>query len=124
MWKARPAGGERCGKLAIWLLENSDLSPAFSIRGIVDDDFFKQNYNINGYPVLGTTHDITALVEKKNIGLIVFAISNITPANKKRILALCQGVQTRILMIPDLLNVLNRYLMKQTGEEQLDTTMD
>ncbi|MDO9545351.1 MAG: sugar transferase [Pelolinea sp.] len=110
-------GAGRCGKLATWLIENSDLAPAFSIAGIVDDDFFKQRYTINGYPVLGTTHDISALVEKKNIGLIVFAIRNLTPANKKRILAQCRDSQARLLMIPDLLTVLDEYLMKQIQEE-------
>lgn len=109
-------GAGNCGQLGIWLLEKSNLSSAFSIVGIVDDDFRKQNQRVNGYPVLGTTHDIPEIVAKKSIGLIMYAINNVDDKNRDRIIKRFQDLPVRILMIPDLLNVVSKYFMRQKRE--------
>jgi FlaA1/EpsC-like NDP-sugar epimerase len=109
-------GAGQCGQLAIWLIEKSDLSPAFSIVGIVDDDYQKQGFRVSGYPVLGTTREIADLVAKKNIGVIVFAINKVDPINRDRIIETCKSLPVRIIMIPDLLKVLGNYLSRQTAE--------
>ncbi len=44
-------GSGECGELAIWLMNKSHYSNAFSIIGFADDDFRKQDYQINGYSV-------------------------------------------------------------------------
>jgi len=60
------------GELAVWLLQKSEFSSAFSIAGYVDDDYRKQNAQMAGYPILGTTKDIPNLVQEHHIGLILF----------------------------------------------------
>jgi len=109
-------GAGDCAQLAIWLLEKSNLSTVFSIVGLVDDDFTKLNQRINGYPVLGTVHDLPEIISKKGIGLVMFAINKITDEEKNRILKSCQDLPVRILMIPELLQVVSNYFIQQAKE--------
>ncbi len=109
-------GAGDAGQLAIWLLEKSAMANAFSIVGIVDDDFRKVDQYINGYKVLGTTNDIPAIVHKNNIGLILFAISRLSEKDRRRILDKCNGLPARILMITDLLQIIRNYFVRQAKE--------
>jgi len=123
---ANPQMGERIliigagdgGQLSVWLINKSTFASAFSIIGFVDDDFRKQNYHMAGYPVLGTTHDIPAIVEKYKIGIILFSISKCTPADRERILTICKATSTRLVVIPDLMQILERSLRSATIEVQ------
>ncbi|MEA3326928.1 MAG: sugar transferase [Chloroflexota bacterium] len=94
------------GELAVWLLHKSEYSSAFSIAGYVDDDYRKQNAQMAGYPILGTTKDIPNLVQEHHIGLILFSISKISQSNRDRILSLCQQTGARVIVIPDLIEIL------------------
>jgi len=100
------------------LIEKSKLAPAFSIVGYVDDDPYKQYLKISGYPVLGTTRDLPDLVQQNNIGVIVYAINKVDSKNRERILKICAELPVRIIMIPDLLNVVSDYLESQTKGEK------
>ena len=94
------------GELAVWLLQKSEFSSAFSIAGYVDDDYRKQNAQMAGYPILGTTKDIPNLVQEHHIGLILFSISKISQSNRNRILRSCQQSGVRVIVIPDLIEIL------------------
>ena len=109
-------GAGDAGQLAIWLMEKSSHYSAFSIVGLVDDDFRKVKKNITGYPVLGTTWDIPDLVKKKGIGLILFAITRVSAKERDRILNTCKALPVRVVLIPDLLKLVSEYLSKQTRE--------
>ncbi|MDR3574714.1 MAG: sugar transferase [Anaerolineaceae bacterium] len=104
-------GAGECGELATWLLHKSRLSGAFTIAGFVDDDYHKQDCHINGYPILGGSRDIPTLVAKHNIGLILFAISTCSGADRERILAACRATPARLVLIPDLLGVLEQAII-------------
>lgn len=109
-------GAGDAGQLAIWLLEKSNLSPAFSVVGMVDDDYRKIGQRFNGYEVLGTTRDIPDIVVQKSIGLIMFAITRVTAKEKDRILKTCHDLNVRLIMVPDLLKVVSEYITRQTRE--------
>jgi FlaA1/EpsC-like NDP-sugar epimerase len=109
-------GAGDAGQLAIWLLEKSNLSPAFSVVGIVDDDYRKVGQRFNGYEVLGTTREIPEIVVKKSIGLIMFAITRVTKKDRDRILEICRELNIRVIMVPDLLKVVSDYITRQTRE--------
>ncbi len=106
-------GAGDCGQLAIWLLEKSKLSPLFSIVGLVDDDLRKVNQRVNGIPVLGTMRDLQDIVKKKSIGLVLFAINKISPSDRDRMLKQVHELPVRVLVIPELLDVLSSYFSKQ-----------
>jgi len=110
-------GAGELGELAVWLLQRSAFSHLFGVVGIVDDDPRKQNTHILGLKVLGTSQQLPDLVDKYNIGLIVFAISNIKPADSDRLLALCQSTPARTIVIPDLVKVLERSFKKMEQQE-------
>ncbi len=109
-------GAGDAAQLAIWLLEKSNLASAFSVVGMVDDDFRKIGQRVNGYEVLGTTRDIPEIVVKKSIGLVMFAITRVTKKEKDRILETCRDLNVRLIMVPDLLKVVSDYITRQTRE--------
>ena len=111
-------GAGECGELAVWLLQKSRYADMFSIAGFVDDDFHKQNYKVNSHPILGTTRDIPALVAEKNIGLILFAITKCSPADRERILSACKSTSARVVMIPDLMSALENSMQNMGIREQ------
>jgi FlaA1/EpsC-like NDP-sugar epimerase len=96
------------GELAVWLLRKSEYASAFSIMGFVDDDYRKQNVQVAGLPVLGTSKDISALVEDNDIGLILFSISKINQAKRNKILEICEKTTARVIVIPDMIDILKR----------------
>ncbi len=104
-------GAGDCGQLAGWLLQKSNLSNAFIVVGMVDDDPLKYNMRIDGYPVLGSTKDLPAIVQRYNIGVILYAITRIAPAEQEKVLALCRSLPVRLVIIPDLIKILQDHLL-------------
>jgi lipopolysaccharide/colanic/teichoic acid biosynthesis glycosyltransferase len=112
-------GAGDLGEMAVWLLHRSQFRNAFGIVGIVDDDIKKHGIRLTGYKVLGGTDNIPRLVEKYDIGLIVFAISNIQVDKRQQVLEQCHSTAAHTLEIPDLINVLDSSIKQQTpaGEQ-------
>ncbi len=111
-------GAGNLGEMAVWLLHRSAFRDVFGIVGIVDDDVKKHGLRLNGYLVLGGTEDIPKLVERYDIGLILFAISNKTERQRLKIRDLCQTTSAQILEIPDLVSVLNQSLSTRPIENK------
>jgi FlaA1/EpsC-like NDP-sugar epimerase len=111
-------GAGDLGEMAVWLLHRSQFRNAFGIVGIVDDDVKKHGMRLTGYRVLGATKDIPQLVKKYDIGLIVFAISNIQAAKRQQVLELCESTTSHTLEIPDLIKVLDRSIKQQTPTKE------
>lgn len=99
-------GAGHNSQMTNWFLGQSKLSRAFSVVGMVDDDPQKQGLKFDGYRVLGTTQDIPSLVSKHDIGLVFFTISNLTQADRQRILDICKETQTIVVMMPDIMKTL------------------
>ena len=103
-------GAGECGLLATWLLQRSNLSSAFSIIGMVDDDPTKEGMTVDGHRVFGLTRRIPEIVEQRDVGLILFAIETIPPDEQARILNLCRQTPARLVIIPDLLALFREHL--------------
>lgn len=111
-------GAGECGQLAGWLIGKSRYAAAFSIVGMVDDDPNKHGMNVDGLPVLGATKSIPPIVKDYNISVIMFAIARIKPREQERILKLCRQTSARVVIIPDLLDILESTLFQRTtGKE-------
>ncbi|MGA9398160.1 MAG: sugar transferase [Anaerolineaceae bacterium] len=106
-------GAGECGDMAVWLMNKSRYANAFTIVGFADDDFRKQNYMRGEYPILGTTRDIQELVTQHNIGLILFAISDLKKRDRERILSRCNATPARVVTIPDFIDIFKRSLLAQ-----------
>jgi lipopolysaccharide/colanic/teichoic acid biosynthesis glycosyltransferase len=110
-------GAGDCGQLAGWLLQKSNLSDAFNVVGMVDDDPLKLSMRIDRTSVLGSTKDLPALVKRHNIGVILYAITRIDPSEQERILAVCRNLPVRLVIIPDLIKILQEHLLPVNGKE-------
>ena len=110
-------GAGECGLLGAWLIQKSHLSSAFSIVGMVDDDPYKQDMTIDGHRVLGLTRRIPELVQKKDIGVILFAIEKIQADDQERILGLCRQTKARLVLIPDLLAIFRERLSASSAND-------
>lgn len=102
------------GGLAAWLVRNGGFARAFSIVGIADDDPRKQGMKYEGYRVLGTTNEIPQIVKRYDIGLILFAISDIDSLNRQRILSLCDESSARCLLFSDFIDALRNQFLHVT----------
>lgn len=129
-------GAGEAGHLAAFLLRKADLGQVFTIVGMIDDEPRKQGARISGIRVLGSTADIPNIVSLHDIGLIVFAIEKIHPAQRERILRACRLTNVQTAVLPDVLEKLREQLAGQSvmnaymaadgddvanHEEQLDT---
>jgi lipopolysaccharide/colanic/teichoic acid biosynthesis glycosyltransferase len=96
-------GAGENASLAAWFFDHTRFGKVFNVIGIVDDDPHKQGLRMEGYPVLGTTADMLALVKRLDVGVIVYTIDNITPQGRERILKLCLQTSVHLVMLPDFL---------------------
>jgi lipopolysaccharide/colanic/teichoic acid biosynthesis glycosyltransferase len=106
-------GAGECGQLAAWLLLKSKFSTPYTILGMIDDDPRKQGQTIDSFRVLGQSRDIPHLVQTHDIGLILFAITKLSPEVRDRILDICRQTPAHLVIIPDLLDYFQKQLARQ-----------
>lgn len=94
--------------VANWFLKQSKLSRAFTVVGIVDDDPRKLGLKYDTHRVIGTTSQIPMLAKKYDIGIIFFTITNITSQDRNRILKICNQCEAIVVILPDILNTLQK----------------
>ncbi len=90
--------GELGVTLARDISGNVDLN--YHILGFVDDDPKKQNMMIYGHKVLGTTKDISKLVNWLKPAEMIIAMSSVSAADKKRIIELCSDQPCKLKILP------------------------
>ena len=73
---------------------------------LVDDDKEKLHRRIAGIKVAGTTNDIPRLCYENDIEAILFTISQISLADKKRILDICADTHCEVKIIPGMYNLM------------------
>lgn len=96
-------GSGEAGQFAAWSLMNTENASAFQVVGFVDDDLSKQQVRLRGIHVVGNRSQIPTLVEAYDVGVIVYAIHNISTAETEEILSICQQTRARTIHWPDVL---------------------
>ncbi len=109
--RALVVGGGESGQMAKILLSMSSYGDRFQIIGYVDDDLYKQGTRIRGTEVLGQSSDIPKLVQKFDIGLIFFAIHNISSQERNQLLEICSKTPARTVLFPDMPAALNSLVL-------------
>ena len=94
------------GELATWMLSRGNLASAFSVVGILDDDPRKQGMRINGAEVVGSTQEVAEYVKKLDVGLILYAIFNISDTERLKILKACYQTGARVVVLPNMMHQL------------------
>jgi len=108
-------GGGRSSEFAAWLLTHTLQTGLVRPIGLVDDDLFKQHSRIHGLEVLGSREDIPAIVAKHDVGVIVFAIHNISALERQRVLNICKSTPARLLMFPDIQSAISQVTRRDPG---------
>ena len=115
-------GAGELGAMASWLMKHGDFARAFAMRGFVDDDPMKNGLRIDGSPVLGMTSELPDLIRQHDIGLVIFAITNIEPGQRERILRICREAGTQYFMFPRVFEMMHASLNGQAQEIVLDSS--
>jgi FlaA1/EpsC-like NDP-sugar epimerase len=95
-------GAGESGQTLAWRLQHRFPGHNYKIVGFIDDDPDKLNMYVENCPVLGNRNDLLRLAEKHQIDLIVVAIHNISGADFREILALCEHTNALIKVVPNL----------------------
>jgi lipopolysaccharide/colanic/teichoic acid biosynthesis glycosyltransferase len=103
-------GAGEMAQLAAGFFRQGEPGKVLNIVGLVDDDSKKIGMRFDGNQVIGGTGDISDLVKRRNIGVILFAIGNIPLEKRNSILNRCRQTKARIVLVPDLLEMLSGCL--------------
>ncbi len=99
-------GAGDTGQFAAWRMMHGRELLNFQVVGFVDDNIFSRGTRLNGVSILGKSKDIPDLVEKYDIGAIVFAIHNISAPERLAILKTCRSTPARVVTWPNTLNLI------------------
>jgi FlaA1/EpsC-like NDP-sugar epimerase len=100
-------GSGRTAEHIIWLMEHPTYSGKFQIVGIIDDDLRSQGMTIYGSKVIGRIHDIPALVQKLDVGLIIVADFSTASHKYKEFRELANLKPARVVATPDIFGSLS-----------------
>lgn len=104
--KVLVVGAGRAGNMILReLFENPELKKV--PVGVVDDDRNKIGKQVFGVPVLGTTEDISNIVQDKAVDEIIFCIANINPIRKKEIINICKNTKCKVKTIPGIYEIID-----------------
>jgi len=112
-------GAGELGQFAASMLRTRSQAQAFSIVGMLDDDPQKIGSRIESCEVVGRIKDIPGLVRKHDVGVILYAISNIEPHEQSYILSLCKATPARTIIIPDILMAFRAHLPQDEVERDV-----
>jgi lipopolysaccharide/colanic/teichoic acid biosynthesis glycosyltransferase len=118
-WRGERAGfGERVlilgagegGEIIHWLLQHGSFKQVFNVIGMVDDDPAKHGMRVNRSWVLGSSSELPNLIRTHDVGLVLFAITNISQEARERIQRLCQHAGVRLINLSDILSAIQSQL--------------
>lgn len=110
------------GELAIWLFQRHKLASAFMVCGILDDDPRKRGMRVNGVEVLGSIDDLPKVIAEYDIGLIVYTIYNVNPAERYRLIRKCSHTTARLVILPDVMSQLDESSPLPINLNEMPTT--
>lgn len=117
-------GSGEAGQFAAWSLMNTENTSAFHVVGFVDDDMFKQHIRLRGVHVVGKRSQIPDLVAQYDVGIIIYAIHNISDADAQQILSICKQTKARTVLWPDVLAFVRQGTAPDIRREQVHSWLD
>ena len=103
-------GAGEMGEFATWFFSRGDFVRAFNVVGFIDDNPRLGNIVVAGKTVIGSSDEIPKIVERRDVGVIIFAITNIDEAQRQRIIDICLNTRARLVMFPDLMAIIKDSL--------------
>lgn len=111
-------GSGSTGEFVAWLLGNSPSAGGFRVVGYVDDDVSKQGVRFGGIKVVGRCADIGRLVERYDIGVLIFAIHNVGPQERQALIRHCSGSAARLVIVPDIASSLAAVIAERAAAKE------
>jgi lipopolysaccharide/colanic/teichoic acid biosynthesis glycosyltransferase len=108
-------GAGEGSEFACWILRRDIFRQAFTIIGIVDDDPFKQGMRYDGAWVIGTSADISQIIMKHDVGLIMIAMANTSTEERQRVTELCINTNIRLVLVSDMMSALRHWLKRSNN---------
>lgn len=114
-WRGEKTGfGERVlilgagegGEIVHFLMRRGSFRQVFTVIGMVDDDPSKRGMRINRSWVLGSSSELPDLIRKHDVGVVLFAITNISQTARNRIVKLCRQTDVRLINLSDILDAI------------------
>ncbi len=102
-------GSGRTAEHVAWMVHHPSNAPKFNIVGFVDDDFFAQGMRIYGSKVIGTLSDISHIIKKNNIDMIILADHRISHEQFQDLIETSQFNALDVMVIPDIFGSLKAY---------------
>ncbi len=117
LWHSRPEkyqnilliGGGQTAREIIKDIQLGDHGE-YVIRAIIDDNPAKWGRDLEGFTCVGGREKIPEAVKAFDIDTIIFAISNISPANRAEILNLCKEQECELKTVPGLFELYSGQL--------------
>lgn len=77
----------------------------YNVIALVDDNPIKKGKELEGIRIIGNRFDIPKIVKDRKIEKIIFAISHISPTDRKEILNICKETECELLILPGLYEI-------------------
>lgn len=98
-----------------------DMRDSYDIVGLIDDNPNKVNYAISGNRIVGTRYDIPRICKENNVEVILFSISMISSAERKKILEICQETECKVRILPAITDLIrNKNLMDSFRDVEIE----
>lgn len=98
-----------------------DMRDSYDIVGLVDDNPNKVNYAISGNRIVGTRYDIPRICKENDVEVILFSISMISSAERKKILEICQETDCKVRILPAITDLIrNKNLMDSFRDVEIE----
>lgn len=94
-------GAGKAGKLLLNEIKHN-RKMNYRVVGFIDDDLAKVGQIIGGVKVLGTSSDVSKIVEERSIDEVIFSIPSLNNADKSRILSLISETNVKIKILPNI----------------------
>lgn len=100
-------GAGQAGQMVIREINKNQKKLKRRVSVVIDDDKKLLGTSIENSKVMGTTDDISRLVESEGIGEIIFSIANIKNSKKKEILNICRNTGCNTRTIPSFYEIID-----------------
>src|SRR5580692_5243855 len=100
--------------------ETQEVQTGYKVIGCVDDDSLKKGLRVLGVPVLGPVCMLARIVSQQKIDEVLIAIPSATPAEMRRLVAICKAASTAFRIVPEMAELIaGRVTLHQVREVSL-----
>ena len=110
-------GSGRTAEHIAWFLGHPAYAHKFHVVGFAIDDLMSLGMRMYGSKIIGTTNQIRQLVQKHDVGIIILADHRMDERECCSIIDACQGMLTKVVVIPDLFGSLDGLLGCQSENQ-------